>query len=195
MIDTVLQNLARLFYPKNVCFTTQHSEYIESDEYNRIKQLTTDFATGHWPDLSQKVRYIFENDYTLKNFRDLTNFDWGDRCATFNLNVIDDRELYTFSLLLSIVAPYYVINCQKNEIELFFSASEIDYLQKSNEETRKITDLISEIENIVEDKLHYCKFPENMLNFVIEDVSFQDAGFGNFTMFNAFFNNIIIQKK
>lgn len=194
MIDTVLKNLVNLFYPKSICFTTQNSDYIASDEYKRLQKLTTDFASEHWQDLSREVLEKFEKDYTLKNFTDFTLFDWGDRCTTFNVNVIEDGELYTLSLLLSVIVPYYVIDCKKNKTELFFSESEIATLQKANKETRKIKDLIFEIENIVEDKLLYCKFPEDMINLVIEDVSFQEAGFGNFKMFNAFFNNIIIDR-
>lgn len=88
--------------------------------------------------------------------------------------------------------PYYVISCQKNIIDLWFSKEQISDLQKNNAEIRQINDLILDIESIVEDKLLYSKFPEEMLNVIIEDVSFQDSIFGHFNMFNAFFNNNII---
>lgn len=80
-------------------------------------------------------------------------------------------------------------------IDLWFSKEQISEFQKNNTETREIDDLVLAIGFIVEDKLLYNKFPEEMLNVVIEEVSFQDSRFGYFKMFNAFFNNNIIIRK
>ncbi|KIC02661.1 hypothetical protein OA88_08150 [Flavobacterium sp. JRM] len=195
MIDKVLMNLVYLLYPRNICAYTEKDKYFISEEYKRLNQIITDFDTEDGKVLRKTILDKFENDKTLKHFADFSLFNLGDRCMTFNVSIIADRELYTISLFVSVILPYYVINVQKNMIELFFSESEITDLENKNTETRQINDLVLDIESIVEDKLLYIKFPEEMLNIIIEDVSFQDSRFGYFNMFNAFFNNNIIVRK
>ncbi|WP_369013063.1 hypothetical protein [Flavobacterium anhuiense] len=192
MIDKVLKNLAYLLYPRNLSFDKENSKYIASEQYLRLNQIIREFDSEIKEIFSKDILKEFENDYTLKNFTDNTLFNWGDRCMTFNLTLIEDGEMYTISLLISVIVPYYAIKCQKNMIELFFSESKISELQKANLERRKIQEIISEIETIVEKKTLYSKFPKELYNFVIEDISFQEAGFGYFKMFNAFFNNLIM---
>jgi hypothetical protein len=192
MIDKVLKNLAYLLYPRNLSFDKENSSYIASDEYLRLNQIIGKFDSEIKEFFSKDILKEFENDYTLKNFTDNTLFNWGDRCMTFNVTLIEDGVMYTISLLISVIVPYYAIKCQKNMIELFFSESRISELQEANLERRKLNEIISEIESIVEKKLLYSKFPKELFNFVIEDVSFQEADFGYFKMFNAFFNNLIM---
>lgn len=192
MIDKVLTNLIYTFYPRKISFFREYEKYIATDEYRRLKQVVSNFDSEYKDDFSKKILRHFEKDYTLKNFQDYTMFNLEDRCLTFNITLIEDDELYTISLLISILAPYYVIKCQKNIIDLFFSKAEITELQKSNNETRKLKQLILEIETIVEEKLLFSKFPKTMLNTIVQDVSFQEAEVGHFKMFNAFFNNLII---
>ncbi|KLT67919.1 hypothetical protein [Flavobacterium sp. ABG] len=192
MINKIFENLVYLFYPKNVSAYTEKEKYFETEEYIRLSNIIAGFDTEE-----SKKRHIalineFEKDYTLKGFRDFSAFDLEDRCTTFCLTIIEEGELYTLSLYTSFLIPYYVVKCQKNMIEMFFSDLEIAQLQKDNIETRKIPDLILEIETIVESKLLYKKFPKEMLGNVIQDVSFQDSDFGYFNLFNAFFNNCII---
>ncbi|UPZ14632.1 YopX family protein [Flavobacterium humidisoli] len=192
MINKVLKNLAYLLYPRNLSFDKENSRYIASDEYLRLNQIIGKFDSEIKEIFSKDILKEFENDYTLKNFTDNTLFNWGDRCMTFNVTLIEDGEMYTISLLISVIVPYYAIKCQKNMIELFFSESRISELQEANLERRKLKEIIFEIESIIEKKLLYSKFPKELYNFVIEDVSFQEADFGYFKMFNAFFNNLIM---
>jgi len=193
MINKVLTNLVYLFYPKNVCAFTEKDKYLLTEEYKRLKEIIVDFDSEKSKTLQANIIDKFEKDYTLKNFKDASLFDWEDRCLTFNLTIIEDGELYTISLYLSILIPYYVIKCQKGIIDLWFSKSQIDQLKKDNTETRKINKLILDIETIVKDELLYEKLPTEILSTIIPDVSFQDSIFGHFNIFNAFFNNVIIK--
>jgi hypothetical protein len=194
MIDKVLTNLVYLLYPRNICAYTEKDKYFISEEYKRLNQIVSDFDTEDGKVLRKTILEKFENDKTLKNFADFSLFNLGDRCMTFNVSIIAGRELYTISLFVSVIVPYYVINVQKNMIELFFSESEITDLENKNTETRMINELVLEIETIIEDKFMYRKFPNKLLNFVVDDISFQDSEFGYFTMYNAFFNNVIIKE-
>jgi len=192
MIEKILMNLAYLFYPKNICYETDNESYTKSEEYIRLNQIITKFDSDYKEDISKNILTEFRNDYTLKKLTDFTLFDWGDRCMTFNVSIIEDGELFTISLLVSILIPYYIIECKKNEIEIFYSESEISELQKQNQETRKTKEMIKKIKIIIEDKLFYNEFPKRMRNFIISDISSQDARFGYFNMYNAFFNNLKI---
>lgn len=194
MIDKVLTNLVYLFYPKNVCAYTEKDKYFETTEYKRLKDIIVEFDSEKSKTLRNGIVDLFKEDDTLKGFEDFSLFEWEDRCLTFNLTLILNEELYTISLYISILIPYYVISCQKNIIDVWFSKEQISDLQKNNTETRQINDLVLDIESIVEDKLLYLKFPEEMLNIIIEDVSFQDSYLGEFKIFNAFFNNNILSK-
>jgi hypothetical protein len=192
MINEVLKNLIYIFYPKNISYEKEREKYFESQENIRLNQTLKAFQSDSKELYSKNILREFENDYTLKKFQDFTLFEYGDKCLTFNFSIIENRQLYTISLLISVIAPYYAIKCQKNIIELFFSESRIDELEGANLERRTLDEIISEIEFIVEKKLLYSKFPKELFNFVIEDVSFQEADFGSFKMFNAFFNNLIM---
>lgn len=192
MIDKVLKNLIYIFYPKNISFEREQVKYFASEEYIRLNQILTTFQSDSKELCSKNILKEFENDYTLKNFKDFTLFEYGDKCLTFNFGFIEDSELYTVSLLISVLVPYYTIKCQKNIIELVFSEARIAELQEASLEKRKLNDIILKIESIVEEKLFYNKFPNEMLNFIVEDISFQEADFGYFKLFNAFFNNLIM---
>ncbi len=193
MIDKILTNLVYLFYPQNICAYTQKEEYFVTEEYKRLKEIIVDFDSEKSQIFRTSIIDSFGKDITLKNFKDLSLFDWEDRCFTFNLNIIENGELYTISIYLSVLIPYYLINVQKGMIELWFSKSQIEELEKEKRETRKLTGLILDIETIIENKFLYKKFPKELCNIIIPNVSFQDSTFGHFNMFNAFFNNVIIK--
>ncbi|WP_278022285.1 hypothetical protein [Flavobacterium ginsengisoli] len=194
MIEKVLKNLIYIFYPRNISFEREQEKYFVSDQYRRLNQTLKTFESDFKEVCSKNILEQFEDDYTLKNFQDHTLFEFGDKCLTFNFGIIEDGELYTVSLLISVLAPYYIIKCQKNIIELVFSKDRIAELEATNFEQRKLKEIILKLENIVEEKLYYNKFPDKMLNYVMEDISFQEADFGYFNMFNAFFNNLIMRE-
>ncbi|WP_264532280.1 hypothetical protein [Flavobacterium sp. N502540] len=194
MIEKVLKNVVYLFYPRNICAFTEKDIYFISEEYKRLFQTINDFNSEEGKVFRKRIVAEFEHDYTLNKLNDHTLFDLGDRCMTFNVSIIEDGELYTISLFISIIVPYYVIKVQKNIIDLYFSKSEITNLEEKNIERRTINELVMDIETVIEDKFLYKKFPKEILNSVVEDISFQDTEFGCFTMFIAFFNNVIIKE-
>ncbi|MDN3675297.1 hypothetical protein QWY99_19885 [Flavobacterium branchiarum] len=144
MINKILMYL---LYPRNICAYTEKDEYFITEEYKRLNRIVSDFDTEDGKVLRKSILEKFENDKTLKNYQDFSLFNWQDRCMTFNVLIIEDRELYTISLFVSVIVPYYVIKVQKNMIELFFSESAITDLENKNTETRKLNELVLEIEN------------------------------------------------
>lgn len=190
MIKKVLENIAYLYYPKNICSWTEKEKYFASEEYKRLRSLIDSFDTEESHKLRKVLTNEFEQDYTLKGFQDFSHLDhWEDRCLTFFLNVIENGELKSISLYISFLVPYYVIQTITHKNQIVIPQSKIDELEKNSSETRKIDELVSVVENIVETKLSYQKFPKELMNVVIEDITFQDSYLGEFKMFNAFFNN------
>lgn len=192
MITEVLKNLASLYYPKNICPWTQKDLYFETVEYKRLKSLIDLFDSEEGQRIRDNIRAEFEKDSVLKYLEDRSRLDWQDRCYHFFLNVAEGGEMHLISLYMSFMAPYYVINTGMLKGRMLISQEKIEEIERENLDTRKVKDLVLEIENIVEKKFHYSKFPREILNNKIEDFSFQDSYLGEFKMFNAFFNNQVI---
>lgn len=189
MIYEVLVNLAYLYYPKNICPWDEREKYLETKEHKRLMSVINFFDSDENKKLRENVMAEFKQDPILKDFEDFSRLDYQDRCFKFFLNVFEDGKLYSISLYLSILSPYYVIVQLTHPPEPFFSQSRIEELERENTDPRKLKDLILDIESIVEDKLLYQKFPESLIRTVIDDISFQDIYLGHFKMYNAFFNN------
>lgn len=194
MITEVLKKLAHLYYPKNICPWTQKELYFETVEYKRLQSLIDFFDSDSNREIRNNIKAEFAKDSVLKDFQDFSRLDNQDRCYTFFLNVVEGGELCSITLYLSILIPYYVINVLVHKKQMIIPRSKIEELEKENLDPRKIKDLVLEVENIVEKKLFYSKFPNEILNNKFEDISFQDLYLGEFKMFNAFFNNHIIHR-
>ncbi|OXA99261.1 hypothetical protein B0A81_21445 [Flavobacterium plurextorum] len=190
MVSEILRNVVYSYYPKDVCFNTEITKYLGSDEYQKLYQRIKKFDHEHRQDISKGIIREFKKNNYLKNFEDFTLLDLGERCMTFSLTVIRDGNLYTISLFLTVIVPYYSIKLKKHKAELLFSEPKKLALQEIGPESKKITDIILIVENFVENRLGQKKIPEDLLNHIIQDVSYQDLEIGSFTMFNAFFNNL-----
>jgi hypothetical protein len=189
MIYEVLVNLAYLFYPKNVCPWNESEEYLQTIEYKRLQATINFFDSDKNKKLRSDIKAEFDDDLILKDFEDFSRLDYEDRCFKFFLNFFEDGKLYSITLYLSILAPYYVIVPIEHSANPFFPQSRINELELENVDTRKLKDLILDIETIVKNKLLYQKFPQALIHTILEDISFQGIYLGHFKMYNAFFNN------
>lgn len=188
MINNVLLKLVYLYYPKNICPWNEKEKYMQALEYKRLQSAIDDFDSNQI--IRKNIKKEFEDDEILKDFEDFSRLDSNqDRCYTFFLNVAEGGEMYSISLHLSILIPYYAIRKGWHTPSPFFPKSLIEKLEREKLDTRKMDELIHDIERIVEEKLLYKKFPSELMNNIIVDTSFGDIYLGDFTMFNAFFNN------
>lgn len=195
MITEVLKNLAYLYYPKNICPWTQKELYLETVEYKRLEALMEYFNSDENQKIRNNIAAEFAKDPVLKDFQDFSRLDGQDRCYTFFLSVIEEGELCSITLYLSVLVPYYVIDIIIHKNQMIIPRARIEELEKENLDKRKIKDLVLDVEKIVEKKLLYSKFPKEILNDKFDDISFQDSYLGEFEMFNAFFNNQIIHRE
>ena len=190
MINKVLKNLAYMLYPKNVCPWDERDKYVETIEYKRLRKLIDSFDSEENIKIRNNIRKEFDNDAILKEFQDFSILDSSeDRCFTFFLNVFEGGTLLSITLYISFLVPYYVIRKGCHQAEPWFTKERIKELESENLDNRKIEDLILDIEKIVEEKLFYRKFPENLMHDIINDIGFQGVSLGHFKMYNAFFNN------
>lgn len=190
MIQKVLENIASFFYPKNICAWTEREKLIASEEYKRLRSLMDSFDTEENHKWRKQLTDEFEKDATLKDVEDRSRLDYiEDRCLTFFWLIVENGELKSITLYVSILIPYFTVSTITHKPEFFFTQAQLDELERNSSETRKIDELVLEVEKIVENKLSYQKFPKELLNVVLEDISFQDSYLGEFKMFNAFFNN------
>lgn len=192
MIENVLTNLVYLYYPKNVCPLNDRETYLKTLEYKRLQSTINYFDSDESQVIRNNIKKEFQDDLILKDFEDFSILDSNqDRCYTFFLNVFEGGKLYSISLYLSLLIPYYTIKKQWHPAEPFYSKARIEELEREKLDTRKIDELILAAESIVEDKLFYKKFPPSLMDNSILEVSFGDIYLGDFKMFNAFFNNRI----
>lgn len=189
MIQKVLENIAYLFYPKNICSWTEKEKYFASEEYNRLRLIIDSFDSEENQKLRKVLTDEFGKDVTLKDFQDFSRLDYEDRCLTFFWTLVEDGKVKSISLSISILIPYYIVQTLTHEHQMLISPQQIEELEKNNSETKKIGELVLEVEKIVENKLSYQKFPKELTHLVIKDIAFQDFYQGEFKMFNAFFNN------
>ncbi len=124
MIQNVLQNLAYLYYPKNICPWNQNEAYLQTLEYKRLQSTIDFFDSDENKKLRSNIKVEFEDDLILKDFEDFSRLDYQDRCFKFFLNVFEDGELYSISLYLSVLCPYYVIVSMKHSPDPFFHNQE-----------------------------------------------------------------------
>lgn len=190
MIEHVLTNFVYLYYPKNVCPWDDKEKYLKTLEYKKLQSTIDYFNSDENQTIRNNIKKEFQEDLILKDFEDFSILDSNqDRSYTFIVNIFEGGELYSITLYLSFLIPYYAIRTQWHPAEPFYSKARIVELEKEKLDTRKIDELVLAVERIVEDKLFYEKFPQLLMDNKIVDVSFGDIYLGNFTMFNAFFNN------
>lgn len=184
-----LTNLAYNYYPKGVS-SFDNKEYEGTLEngllIDRLNN-STFFVESELIAFKAKI----ESEFTLK-LEDVTVKSWHDRC--FNLQALVEERNNNKKILcinLSKLIPSYF--CYILEVEFDNEIGRLKYLPRREKNyEKKIDNEISKINLILESSFNESglfKFPENMLNEVIPDISFQDIDFGKFTMFNAFFLN------
>lgn len=196
MINEVLKNIVYLYYPKTVCYRTDENKYINSEEHKRLLQIFEQFHLNeNMNNYCANLKYEFEKDLILKKFRNQSMIEWQDRSISFDFSIIENSKLYTITLYLSILIPFYTVRVQKNKIEMFSLNLETSKIDNNNPDSNKIKDITDKIEFIVESKMLYKKFPQELLSVIIEDVSFQEIQISEFNMFNAFFNNQLVNNE
>jgi len=187
MINIVLTNIVKTYYPVNVCALNQNDIYINSIEFkNLIDKINFAFSSIREKKLNFEILEAFKKYDILKDIEEVTS-ESLDKCLSFKVSFFEDKTLYQLYVNLSVLVPYYSIYVLKNNFELdpyrWINLPERD----KESETNKFDSHIKLISEIIQQKTLYTRFPETLLKTVIPDVNYSDIELGCFTYFNAFF--------
>ena len=188
MIKSILKNIAYLYYPKGISNIEQKEIYQKSLEFKRLLSITNNFSKENEYTISYNLLLSeFKKHEKLKDIKDVSLLHWQDRALSFEIDFLLDNKLNKLCLNISLLIPYYVVILLENEIEL--NPYKWVTLPKRNRilEATEYKDLLNLISSIVEDTIKYNKFPEDLVNTILPDLSFNDIRIGNFTFYNAFF--------
>lgn len=176
-----LLNLIYNFYPRNIDCVNQKELYIKSLQYERLSKLISENKAPYSIEMKNFISSFKELDDFVYN--DTTNFDWLDRCYTFEFSKKIDQGYLLLRFYKSIIAPYYLILCFK----IVEKGNRQKYIPiiKSEFSDQNILNKL----NIIAKQFQLKSFDDNILKNTISDISFEDISFRKFNFFNAFFLN------
>ncbi len=190
MEKAILRDIAYLYYPLNICNVNQREQYLYSSEFKKLSFVLNSFFLddSRLFEFNLLLKKLKQNEL-LKNIQDNTSLQ-SDRCLTFNIEFIEDeKRLLNICINISVLIPYYFIYVEENEIVLnpykwVTLPSRNKYLEED-----KFKAKIQLISSIIEKTINFKLFSDDLLNLIIPNISYQDNSIGNFTMYNAFFND------
>jgi hypothetical protein len=190
MIENIFKNIAYLYYPRGICNINENEKYLNSDEFKRLSIILNSFNII---DVNNKSIELIEKEFTqsniLSNFQNMTSFSF-DRSLSYVVEILEsDKTLIKICVNISIIIPYYTIYVLENKIELNpYKWITMPTRVKEKEKTH-YKQHIDEISSILKKVILYNPFPDELIDKVIDDIAFQDNKFGDFTFFNAFFQD------
>ena len=187
MIQIILENIAKSFYPVGIDPITNYEDYIRSKEYNNLINCKKEiFSIIENSNLEIELLKMFKSNVLLADIENVTQ-EPIDRSMTFRIESVEEKILYQLCVKISVIVPYYTVYALRNSIE-FDPYRWVDLPLRDNySEKEKFSKQILIISEIVENRLCFNKFPEYLLNKEIENLGYSDIRLGKLTFFNAFF--------
>lgn len=186
MLESILTNIAYLYYPKRLCAVKDRTEYLARPEFIRLTETLENSLAENEASLHQLLLNI-KGLPEFESIQDMSRHSWLDRCSTFEISYFGENRLDRIIILISLLVPYYVIYVLDNEIQ------KEPYRWKTHPQ-RNITkenDLykmhFEKLEEIIQQSIKFTRLSDDTLSTSIEDLSFQDVTFDEFTLFSAFF--------
>ena len=183
----ILKQIVYLYYPSNLSATKKTDDYLKTQEFINLKtSIISSSRKENLEKLEKEISFKF-NEY---NFQKVSFDHLLDRAECYWLDINIENKLLRYKIQLSKLIPYFTIflteiNLDSNN-RIFVSPPKIikedDYSQKTKE-------LVANISEYIKENLGLKPFNLSWDNYIIEDISFQDFDFGNFTLYNAFFSN------
>jgi len=190
------------FYPQNINYLNNDMKinpiYLNSTENVNLKKLIgvnfnkpIDFG-------KTVIDTLYENGVKIE-LRDATNINMGDKA--FNIQhsgFFSSQKLkyYPLCFVFSGLIPYYHFYIV--DIDISFDNPIVKNSYKWNKNNgelldwkneKKFTDVFNKVSKIIEQKLGYQKFPDNLIYEKIPNICNEEINSNKFTFFNAFFMN------
>lgn len=189
MIKTNLENLAYLFYPKNIDNMLNKENYLKTYEYKKLSSTINKYSNYLESDFYNKIIDEIKSINQLKNISDATVFNWEDRCISLEIDIIQNSTLNKICIHISFLIPFYMIYLVENEIELNPYKWKTTPIHNPEKEQTTFLEDIKTLSYIIEKHTGFYKFPIHLANEIIPAINFQDIEMGEFNFFNAFFLN------
>lgn len=188
MILEEIINIINSFYPSGLNAMDDYDKYIESIENKKLNE--TKFEVFQSKTRVNQVNNIIRDvkkRERLNNIEDITSESF-DRCFSLKIDFKEEGNLHQLYIRLSVLAPLYVIYVVSNPIEND-PYRWIDIPRRNKEYENSISEEIKFLQGIIEKQTSYSLVNETLLTNVLDDLSYEDIDFGNFTIFNALFLN------
>ncbi|CAC9974347.1 MULTISPECIES: hypothetical protein [Flavobacterium] len=187
MIIEILKNISNSNYPSNISELSELEKYNESYEHKNLCKTLIFFENKHrnegcFTELIEDFKAINLN----MNFHDATLFSSCDRAFNLQLTKMNDKNLHSICLNISVLCPYFTCYVLDAKVDLSLGK----WIEKpyKNENLEVLyADEIHKINELVEKKYQISKFPTELLNYKLPQISRGFIPFGDFTFFNAFF--------
>ena len=190
MVLEKIEDIIKTFYPTSISSLEDYDKYILSSENKKLNNIKSELFQ------SQKMIGQIDNiilnvsEYErLKNIENYTSESF-DRCFSLKAEYKEERHLYQLYIRISILAPVYTIYVVSNPIENN-PYRWLDTPKRDKDYERIISDEILILKKVIENEINYSFIDKSILNKIVDDVSYEDVSFGNFSMFNALFTNDI----
>lgn len=184
MIENCLTNIICCFFPKGIDSSLERERYLNSKEFiylsNYLKKIDSNL-------IIEKLIKEIRKDEQFKKIVDRTSL-FMDRCLTFELEKVENDSLIRIVIEISLIFPYFYIYISENKI----STNPYKWLtlpKRNLELEEKYAIEIDSLKKIIIRKTGYTQISNDIVDFIIDDISFQDVKKGKFTVYNAFFKD------
>lgn len=166
MNKIIFENIVYCYYPKGINAIKEKEKYLDSNEFKKLFIVINTFKKQNLI-----IDLVGIDKITKNKLINITSFEHFDRSFNFKVNYNIDNLTHSVYIYISFLVPHFLILTKdKNNYKL-------------NMEIKNLSISIST-------KLGLCQFPSDLINIVIQEISFQDIKEGEFTFFNAFFSDI-----
>jgi hypothetical protein len=187
MLIEILKNISNSNYPDNIPELDEIDKYNASSEHKNLCKILTSFENMH---RNEERFNEFIEDFKKINltmhFHDATLFNACDRAFNLQLTTIVGDHLHSICLNISILTPHFTCYVLDTVVDI----ERLRWLVKpqKNEALEEIyANEINKIMTLAEKKLNITKFPSELLDYKLPQISRGFIPFGEFTFFNAFF--------
>ena len=185
--------IAYSYFPKGVDNLLDYEGYINSLEFRKLSNhcnvLLQKEEAGEFDEFYSSIKLLD----TSKNFHIVNLFHVGDRAFNLQLAELKGSKHYSICLNVSTIVPYYTVYVLETDVSHAL-VPPVDFLRpgyklpvRNREMEQYYAQILQSMALIVESTFGVKQFPENLLDAIIPDISFDTVGFGTFTFFNAFF--------
>lgn len=183
------------YFPRGINEISHTKEYVISPEFialsNKCHEEEAKYENGDFQSFYDEVRSLD----TSKNFFDSTLFRLNDRAHNLQFGDLIGTKHYSICLYVSILIPFYTVYVLETDVSHAL-IEPVNFLRAGykkpirKEEMKQVyKPLIDQMVAVTKKHFAIQEFPEDLLHTVIPDINYQAIPFGEFTFFNAFFQD------